>query len=82
MYDCSYVTSTLSDLVTFPLDLTKTRLQIQGETALLRHGGSAGTVPPYRGMLWTAAGIIKEEGPLKLWQGVTPAIYRHIGGTG
>ncbi|KAJ8275185.1 hypothetical protein COCON_G00098100 [Conger conger] len=32
----------------------------------------------YRGMLRTAIGIVREEGPLKLWQGVTPAIYRHI----
>lgn len=30
-------------------------------------------------MLSTAVGIVREEGPLKLWQGVTPAVYRHIG---
>ncbi|MGH0147510.1 UNVERIFIED_CONTAM: hypothetical protein FKN15_045440 [Acipenser sinensis] len=29
-------------------------------------------------MIRTAAGIVQEEGPLKLWQGITPAIYRHI----
>ncbi|KAG8273386.1 hypothetical protein J6590_021341 [Homalodisca vitripennis] len=33
---------------------------------------------PYRGMLKTALGIVQEEGVPKLWQGVTPAIYRHV----
>lgn len=68
-----------SNLVTFPLDLTKTRLQIQGEYApeKLSKSGNINTV--YRGMLSTAVDIVREEGPLKLWQGATPAIYRHIG---
>ncbi|XP_072913325.1 mitochondrial uncoupling protein 4 isoform X3 [Hemitrygon akajei] len=60
--------------VTFPLDLTKTRLQIQGEAADQLHK----TWKPYRGMIQTAFGIVKEEGLFRLWQGVTPAIYRHI----
>ncbi|XP_025274731.1 mitochondrial uncoupling protein 4 isoform X2 [Canis lupus baileyi] len=63
---------------TFPLDLTKTRLQMQGEAALARLGDSARESAPYRGMVRTALGIVQEEGFLKLWQGVTPAIYRHI----
>jgi solute carrier family 25 uncoupling protein 27 len=29
-------------------------------------------------MLQTAVGIVKEEGLFKLWQGITPAIYRHV----
>nr|XP_031290447.1 mitochondrial uncoupling protein 4 isoform X3 [Camelus dromedarius] len=70
--------ATVAELATFPLDLTKTRLQIQGEAALARLGGGAGEAAPYRGMVRTALGIIQEEGFLKLWQGVTPAIYRHI----
>lgn len=32
----------------------------------------------YRGMVATALGIVREEGSIKLWQGVTPALYRHI----
>ncbi|XP_066215371.1 mitochondrial uncoupling protein 4 isoform X6 [Saccopteryx leptura] len=63
---------------TFPLDLTKTRLQMQGEAALARLGDSARASTPYRGMVRTALGIVQEEGFLKLWQGVTPAIYRHV----
>lgn len=65
--------------MTFPLDLTKTRLQIQGEAAVRRDGAAAGPAVPYRGMLRTAAGIAQEEGVRKLWQGATPAVYRHIG---
>lgn len=38
--------------VTYPLDLTKTRLQIQGEKGL---SGTAAV--PYRGMIRTATGI-------------------------
>jgi len=58
--------------VTYPLDLTKTRLQIQGEVA------TSSKPTQYRGMLKTAIGIVNEEGALKLWQGVTPALYRHV----
>lgn len=65
--------------VTFPLDLTKTRLQVQGEAAARGSGAAAGQAVPYRGMLRTAAGVVQEEGLLKLWQGATPAVYRHIG---
>lgn len=66
--------------VTYPLDLTKTRLQIQGEQAASK--AAATTQQPYRGMIKTAIGIVKEEGIPKLWQGVTPALIRHIVYTG
>lgn len=69
--------ASVAELVTFPLDLTKTRLQIQGEAAQKQHG-EAGLAGPYRGMVRTAVGIVQEEGLLKLWQGATPAVYRHI----
>ncbi|KFP26050.1 Mitochondrial uncoupling protein 4 [Colius striatus] len=62
----------VAELVTFPLDLTKTRLQVQGE------GGAGGQAAPPHGMLRTAVGIVQEEGLWSLWQGATPAVYRHI----
>lgn len=58
--------------MTYPLDLTKTRLQIQGEIATSKKPTQ------YRGMLKTAIGIVNEEGTLKLWQGVSSALYRHV----
>ncbi|PSN55684.1 hypothetical protein C0J52_03190 [Blattella germanica] len=70
---CTYCVSVIA-AITYPLDLTKTRLQIQGEKA----AQSSSNAAPYRGMLQTALGISREEGLLKLWQGVTPAIYRHV----
>ncbi|KAM6965235.1 mitochondrial uncoupling protein 4 [Aplochiton taeniatus] len=74
----SAVAASVAEMVTFPLDLTKTRLQIQGEAALRRNADGSVRPTAYRGMLHTALGIAREEGPLKLWQGVTPALYRHI----
>ncbi|XP_014243834.1 mitochondrial uncoupling protein 4 [Cimex lectularius] len=75
---CTYIISvfaaSIAEVLTYPLDLTKTRLQIQGEVAA--QNGTHKT--PYRGMLGTALGIVREEGFLKLWQGITPAIYRHV----
>lgn len=68
--------ATVAETVTFPLDLTKTRLQIQGEVASRSHNGSN------RGMLRVALGVVKDEGVLKLWQGLLPAVYRHIIYTG
>ncbi|KAH8273070.1 hypothetical protein KR018_012315, partial [Drosophila ironensis] len=70
-YIVSVVAASIAELATYPLDLTKTRLQIQGEAAAVPN-------MQYRGMMATALGIAREEGPLKLWQGVTPALYRHV----
>lgn len=62
--------------VTYPLDLTKTRLQIQGELANTKDAKMVKA--PYRGLFRTALGIVKEEGFLKLWQGAYAALYRHL----
>lgn len=73
-YVISVASATVAELLTYPLDLTKTRLQIQGE--LERTVKT--TSKSHRGMVRTAVGIVEEEGFVKLWQGVTPAIYRHV----
>lgn len=54
-YLMSVCAAAIAEAVTYPLDLTKTRLQLQGEVA-----ASAGA-EKYRGMISTAVGIIKEE---------------------
>ena len=59
-YLMSVAAACIAETVTYPLDLTKTRLQLQGEVAVgerkVRRGGIK-----YRGMMSTAAGIAKEE---------------------
>lgn len=71
-YMVSVVAASIAEMFTYPLDLTKTRLQIQGEAATTK-----GPLK-YRGMFATAVGIAREEGVHKLWQGITPALYRHV----
>ncbi|XP_053950035.1 mitochondrial uncoupling protein 4 isoform X1 [Anastrepha ludens] len=81
-FACTYVVSvvaaSIAELATYPLDLTKTRLQIQGEAAAVDLKSNKSLNPKYRGMIATAFGIVREEGTMKLWQGVTPALYRHV----
>ncbi|XP_077980372.1 mitochondrial uncoupling protein 4-like [Glandiceps talaboti] len=80
-YILSACAATVAELVTFPLDLTKTRLQLQGEAAAAAQNGTSQNIA-YRGMIRTAIGVVEEEGVFKLWQGITPAIYRHVVYTG
>ncbi|GFS42435.1 mitochondrial uncoupling protein 4 [Trichonephila inaurata madagascariensis] len=81
-YMLSSSAATVAETATYPLDITKTRLQIQGENALNKCSGANAHVynkVKTKGMFHTAIGIVQEEGLFKLWQGVTPAIYRHLG---
>lgn len=59
--------------VTFPIDITKTRLQLQGQADF------TGTKFGFGGM---AMNIAKTEGVAGLYAGVTPAVARHIPYTG
>merc|ERR1719394_2049251 len=72
----SVAAASVAEFATYPLDLTKTRLQIQGE---MKSGGSN---VKYRGMIQTAIGIAREEGFFHLWRGILPALYRHAIYTG
>jgi solute carrier family 25 uncoupling protein 27 len=60
-----------AETVTYPLDLTKTRLQISTKDPL--KGG---------GMIRMVYKVARREGFLSLWQGLAPAIYRHYVYTG
>ncbi|XP_043209097.1 mitochondrial uncoupling protein 4-like isoform X2 [Amphibalanus amphitrite] len=73
-YLLSCIAASCAEFATYPLDLTKTRLQIQGE--------SADSKVPYRGLFRTGLGVVREEGILCLWQGITPAVFRHVIYTG
>merc|ERR1719247_167544 len=65
--------SMLAEGATFPVDITKTRLQLQGQADF------TGTKFGFGGMM---ANIMKTEGLGGLYAGVTPAVARHIPYTG
>jgi len=67
----SVVAAACSEATTYPLDMTKTRLQIQGEKAAKDSGPKTGFVK----MMYN---IVKNEGVTKLYFGVSPAVYRHL----
>ncbi|CAF97648.1 unnamed protein product [Tetraodon nigroviridis] len=56
---------------TFPIDLAKTRLQVQGQV-----GDSKYREIRYRGMLHAMLRIGREEGPRALYSGIAPALLR------
>lgn len=57
----------VAETTTFPIDLTKTRLQLHGES-------SAGRTNAFR----VASEIVREQGPVGLYKGLSPAILRHL----
>ncbi|XP_029840025.3 mitochondrial uncoupling protein 2 [Ixodes scapularis] len=60
----------IADAITFPLDVAKVRLQLQGE------GAQSGAVKQYRGVLGTVVTIAKQEGPSRLYGGLGPGLQR------
>ncbi|PSS28756.1 Mitochondrial uncoupling protein [Actinidia chinensis var. chinensis] len=58
-----------AETTTFPIDMTKTRLQLHGESLSSARPTSAFGV---------ATDILRREGPLGLYKGLTPAIIRHL----
>eukprot|EP00116_Pleurobrachia_bachei_P010162 sb/3470424/ len=59
------------EAITFPIDMSKTRLQIQGQVADARH-----TSLKYRGMFHTIGSVARTEGPGSLFRGVKFALLR------
>ncbi|KAG5448686.1 Kidney mitochondrial carrier protein 1 [Clonorchis sinensis] len=65
-----------AEACTFPIDTSKTRLQIQGE---MISGSAAKFVGgPYRGMLHCVVTVGQVEGVRSLYQGLTAAILRQM----
>ncbi|KRZ15433.1 Mitochondrial uncoupling protein 4 [Trichinella zimbabwensis] len=73
-YVLSCAAATLAETVTYPLDLLKTRLQIQGEHGKLN---SQFMTTPKQGMFTIFSNIVRKEGFFGLWNGITPAVTRH-----
>ncbi|XP_028671806.1 brain mitochondrial carrier protein 1 [Erpetoichthys calabaricus] len=63
--------SIVAEFGTFPIDLTKTRLQVQGQTADAHY-----TQIRYKGMFHALLRIGREEGILALYSGISPALLR------
>uniref|UniRef100_A0A3P8VWZ5 Dicarboxylate carrier UCP2 n=1 Tax=Cynoglossus semilaevis TaxID=244447 RepID=A0A3P8VWZ5_CYNSE len=62
----------VADLVTFPLDTAKVRLQIQGESQPLVAGHR------YRGVFGTIFTMVKTEGPRSLYSGLVAGLQRQM----
>lgn len=64
----------IADLITFPLDTAKVRLQLQGEIFATEEGLST----RYRGLFDTIQTIVRQEGPKALYNGVTAGLQRQM----
>ncbi|KAM7374149.1 hypothetical protein PAMP_006824 [Pampus punctatissimus] len=64
----------IADLVTFPLDTAKVRLQIQGESQKVE--GSSTT--KYRGVFGTITTMVRTEGPRSLYNGLVAGLQRQM----
>lgn len=71
---CGGVASCTAEFFTFPIDLVKTRLQIQGQQVELI--GTTSKAMKYNGMLNCFTVIIREEGLRSLYYGIKPALLR------
>ncbi|XP_061236797.1 putative mitochondrial transporter UCP3 isoform X1 [Bos javanicus] len=63
-----------ADLLTFPLDTAKVRLQIQGENQVALAARSA----QYRGVLGTILTMVRTEGPRSLYSGLVAGLQRQM----
>ncbi|XP_022245178.1 mitochondrial uncoupling protein 2-like [Limulus polyphemus] len=69
----------VADIITFPLDVAKVRLQIQGEGATIGNLSlNIGSTPRYRGMLGTLMTIARQEGPKSLYNGLCAGLQRQM----
>ncbi|XP_008053097.1 mitochondrial brown fat uncoupling protein 1 [Carlito syrichta] len=61
----------LADVITFPLDTAKVRLQVQGECPI-------NSPVKYKGVLGTITTLAKTEGPVKLYSGLPAGLQRQV----
>lgn len=73
------VGAAVAEAVTFPLDTTKIRLQLQGEAV-----ASGGAAAQKRGMVGMMVHVVKSEGIAGLYGGLSAALLRQVvyGGLG
>ncbi|KAL4618167.1 mitochondrial uncoupling protein 2-like [Arapaima gigas] len=64
----------IADLVTFPLDTAKVRLQIQGEKAAVEVAKNI----KYKGVFGTISTMVRTEGPRSLYNGLVAGLQRQM----
>ncbi|KAF6216069.1 hypothetical protein GE061_000407 [Apolygus lucorum] len=84
---CAGTSACFADLITFPLDTAKVRLQVQGElrvvtpaaesNLVLRQTAAAAAVQ-YRGLVGTLSTIAKTEGVKSLFNGLSAGLQRQL----
>ena len=62
-----------AEIVTFPVDTAKTRLQLQGQV-----GDKRWVQVRYKGTLHCLACIVREEGVRSVYKGLSPAVLRQV----
>lgn len=63
----------VAETVTFPIDLTKTRMQLHGS------GSASAAAGAHRiGAIGVVSEIARKEGMIGLYKGLSPAIIRHM----
>ncbi|XP_007546074.1 mitochondrial uncoupling protein 2-like [Poecilia formosa] len=67
----------IADLLTFPLDTAKVRLQVQGEASISEAIGRVPAVK-YRGVFGTIVTMVRTEGPLSLYSGLVAGLQRQM----
>ncbi|XP_022228834.2 mitochondrial uncoupling protein 4C-like [Drosophila obscura] len=73
LYLNTFLGATNAEFFTYPMDVTKTRLHLQGEAAEKSAQGGV-----RRGMLGTAVGMAREEGVRGLYAGLSAMIIRNL----
>ncbi|XP_061778898.1 mitochondrial brown fat uncoupling protein 1 [Nerophis lumbriciformis] len=63
----------IADIITFPLDTAKVRLQVQGEKAV-----EATKNIRYRGVFGTISTMVRTEGPRSLYNGLVAGLQRQL----
>ncbi|KAM1003293.1 hypothetical protein ACFX2C_003637 [Malus domestica] len=63
--------STMVEETTFPVDLTKTRFQLHGDSVSV---GSTRSTNAF----WVTLKTVQEQGPMGLYKGLSPVILRHL----
>ena len=82
---CAGTAACTADILTFPFDVAKVRLQLLGEaaasTAITATATANGTIaiqPQFNGLFGTLIHLAKTEGVKSLWGGIVPGLQRQM----